>query len=779
MRLLQQYRSRKFFWRILFTNMLLVVLFLLFFCTVVFVYSRNTTLTLQQDANQKVLGQINYNIDHLNEMAKTLAISYFYDRDLTPLMKSDDMDMFEFYNKLNKLDHITFSNLFVHSIVIYNANNECTYSTSANNPVMCNPQEESSLHKYLREHPDVPKLTFLPYMDLEGGRERQVFAYMMYESIGGYTGRESVMMIAVKPEWLFDNIRTVNELADNSLGSMFLMDKDGHFIDSAQYSLPAGTNREEILDKLRASTNNSGYFITNNSEGKQIVTYMASEANQWKVISIQPYDQVFGKINKIGVFSLLVLLGFIVLSFFVSILFSLRVYKPMGRLVNQLKLLPARDTGLSGNDKDELNFLSTVYANMQKSMLQLRESSSANQHVLAQYFIRQWITDSTNISEQQIKQYTDDQLWVAEKTFMLCLLKIDDYAAFRNQRSEAERKLCRFAIGNILEEWMGEHFKIQVVDLMEDHLVLLIQLADTADESNRDMEFTFVAQRLRRAQEIILNYYHLSLTAIWSEPISDYRAVTAHYQQALIHAQLRMIIGKMSIITPQLYIDHARKQVDEKMTAELYRRLAESIKSHQLELMSQRLEEVIRHTSSYHCEDVDEAIMQLIMLINHTLRELNPHKVQSLTAHLKSFTRQILEQETLTDVQQLVLQMLREMTIEQDAGKSGKTEFLIGAVKEMVDLNYMDPNLSLKSIADVLKLSPGYLGRYFRSKESLSVADYINEVRLHHSLSLLEQTDDSIVEIMRKVGFNNESNFFKLFKKKIGTTPNEYRLARS
>lgn len=783
MSLLQQFRSRRFFLRILLTNTLLVVLFLLIFCSVVYLYSRSSTLELQQDANQKVLSQVNYNIDHLNEMVKSLAISAYNDRDLISLMNSQDIEVFQLYNKLYKLDQIVYSNLFVHSVAIYNPYNHCTYSNSSSTPVLCGSQNGSPLLKYLTDHPDPPKLTLLPYVEQENGRDLRGFAYIMYETIGNYSGKESVLMLIVKPEWLFDNIRAINELSDNSLGSVFLMDGEGQVIDRADQLQQSHSNREEIVALLRSTQQPSGYFISMNDAGKQIVTYRTSKVNDWKIVSIQPYDEVFGKINKIGTFSLIVLFVFILLSLIVSLLFSARLYKPVGRLMNQLKLMPARDFDIGEHDnKDELNYLSSVYANMQISMKQLRETSNASQHVLYQYFLRQLMIDSTSITEQQMEQYTNGRMRGTGSTFMLCLFIIDGYAAFLNDRSEFERKLCKFAIGNIAEEMMGEPFPTQIVDMMNDQLVLLIQLADTPDARSENKtsedEIRIIADKVARSQEIIHKYYGLSLTAVFSESASDYRETTKLYEQAKLHANYRMIAGRMTIITPQQY-DKQEKHPDEQIPVVLLKKLAEAIKNNQSEPMKQRLDEIIRCIATFHSENIDEAIMHLMMLVNHTVRDRNLTKAKTLTVNIKSYTRSILEQETLMDVHQLVLQMLQEIVDQRDDIKPAKSEFLIGAVKEMVQLNYKDANLSLQSIADVMKLSPGYLGRYFRSIESMSVADYINEVRLNQSLRLLEHSEDSIVEIMKKVGFSNESYFFKLFKKRMGITPNEYRLTRA
>ncbi|MBO9609651.1 MAG: AraC family transcriptional regulator [Paenibacillaceae bacterium] len=777
MKWLSNYFSRKFFWRILSTNSLLVVVFLLVFCSIVYVYSRDKTLDLQQDANRKVLNQVNYNIDNLNEMVKSLAVSAIYNRDLTSLMNTVDLEVFEFYNKLRKLEDIQNANLYIRSIQIYNAYNKCTYS-SDNAPVSCSQDNKSELQQYVEAHPVLPKLKLLPYVTNMDGAPQRVFAYFMYGgSVDNYTPGESVLMVLIKPEWLFDNIRTLNELADDALGSVYLVDSDGQLIEQGNESDLTGASRQEMLDKLKDATEQSGYFIVKNGAGKQIVTYLTSSLNQWKVVSVQPYDQLFGKINQIGTFSLFALAAIAILSVLVSVLFSVRVYKPVGGLVNQLKTLPNRGPEAAGGDRDEMIFLTNVYKDMQSNIVQMQESGMANRQVLYQYFLREWMADSAAITEEQIEQYTGGNKWIPASPFRIALLKIDDYAAFCSERSEAERKLFRFAIGNIAEEIAGERFAGQTLDMPGDHVLLLIGMPEDG-AGGQERQQDQVEAVLKRIQETLLGYYKLSITVVCSDPMTDYRQATASYQLAQTHALYRMIAGKGTIITPSIY-NNQQKEPDRQVPPELYRKLAESIMSNQPEQMKQRLDSVFAVIATYHCEHVDEAILQLLMFVNQTIREMKTPKAGSMAVVLQRYRRQALEQETLAAVRELFDRMLLELTNERETGKPEKPEFLIGAVKDMVETNFTDPNLSLQSIADALNMSSGYLGRYFRSKESVSVADYINEIRLTQSLKLLEQGDDSIAAIIQKVGFTNESNYFKLFKKRFGITPNEYRLTRS
>ncbi|MCQ2561855.1 MAG: helix-turn-helix transcriptional regulator, partial [Clostridia bacterium] len=56
-----------------------------------------------------------------------------------------------------------------------------------------------------------------------------------------------------------------------------------------------------------------------------------------------------------------------------------------------------------------------------------------------------------------------------------------------------------------------------------------------------------------------------------------------------------------------------------------------------------------------------------------------------------------------------------------------------------------------------------------------SPIDYIISKRIELSRSALKRTDDNILDIAKKYGFNNTANYNRAFKLKTGMTPSEFR----
>jgi len=78
--------------------------------------------------------------------------------------------------------------------------------------------------------------------------------------------------------------------------------------------------------------------------------------------------------------------------------------------------------------------------------------------------------------------------------------------------------------------------------------------------------------------------------------------------------------------------------------------------------------------------------------------------------------------------------------------------------------------------ADLLCITPRYLGRIVKEVTGKNAADWINEYVVLEAKSLLRtHLELSLLDITDYLGFPNQSFFGKLFKRYTGTTPKSYR----
>lgn len=95
-------------------------------------------------------------------------------------------------------------------------------------------------------------------------------------------------------------------------------------------------------------------------------------------------------------------------------------------------------------------------------------------------------------------------------------------------------------------------------------------------------------------------------------------------------------------------------------------------------------------------------------------------------------------------------------------------------VKNYIAKNYMD-EIRLNTLADIAGMSPSAFSRFFKLHTGRNLSDYIIEMRLGYASRMLVDTARSIAEISFQSGFNNLSNFNRIFKRKKGCSPSEFR----
>ena len=95
-------------------------------------------------------------------------------------------------------------------------------------------------------------------------------------------------------------------------------------------------------------------------------------------------------------------------------------------------------------------------------------------------------------------------------------------------------------------------------------------------------------------------------------------------------------------------------------------------------------------------------------------------------------------------------------------------------VKNFISKNFRD-ELRLNQLADIAGMSPSAFSRFFKLHTGRNLTDYIIDTRLGSAARMLVDTNQSVSEICFKCGFNNLSNFNRIFKKKKGCSPTEFR----
>ena len=131
-----------------------------------------------------------------------------------------------------------------------------------------------------------------------------------------------------------------------------------------------------------------------------------------------------------------------------------------------------------------------------------------------------------------------------------------------------------------------------------------------------------------------------------------------------------------------------------------------------------------------------------------------------------------------------LLELLYELSMDEDYRKLASSSFAnvgvstesrrVRKVEEYIDLNYKQ-EVRLQTLAQLAGMTASAFSRFFKLRTGKTVQEYIIDVRIGHAARQLVDSTKSIAEICVDCGFNNISNFNRIFKKKKGCSPTVFR----
>ena len=98
----------------------------------------------------------------------------------------------------------------------------------------------------------------------------------------------------------------------------------------------------------------------------------------------------------------------------------------------------------------------------------------------------------------------------------------------------------------------------------------------------------------------------------------------------------------------------------------------------------------------------------------------------------------------------------------------------IRLAKQYIKENY-NKSINLEDVASMIGFNPAYFSSMFKKETGENLIDYVIKIRIQHAKNYLLQTDLSVDDIASLIGYSDTKYFTKLFKKKAGLNPSEFR----
>ena len=124
---------------------------------------------------------------------------------------------------------------------------------------------------------------------------------------------------------------------------------------------------------------------------------------------------------------------------------------------------------------------------------------------------------------------------------------------------------------------------------------------------------------------------------------------------------------------------------------------------------------------------------------------------------------------------QILMKQMQKFPLEA-RGETVSREALVQAALQEITQNYREASLS--NVARTYGVSLAYVSECVRTQTGKTYKELLQKHRMETAARLLRRSDLNIQQIITQVGYENTSYFYRLFHKRYGQSPREYRNAR-
>lgn len=749
-----------------------------------YVYSSSAKGTIY-DLNTKILSQISYSSTYIDTLAKSYCKSVFSNYNVASLMYDKNLDILNAVKAIRTVDALSMPDSYVHSVYIYNANQDLFISNTNGNidksdaffdkeAVEITKNEsttELSSNKLFHGSRMIPNISGSynsPKYDL-------VYTYIMRDVSKSTHKVNGAVVLNVKADWLRNTISALDSKS-NYKSNIFVINDRGVIVShSSPEMFLKNVANEDYIKQILSSKKESDSFIKSIDGLKYVVTYVSSDSLKWTFVSLTPYEAIISPVKKVQAVSFIFCLIIMVCGLLFSFMLSKRIYSPIGSLINNVSE-KMKLNNKTEKSSDEMHFLSSAFTKMINKSEELDEIKRSSSQSVKNEYLKGILLNKDTVSTNEYMfnklNHSNLDIDLNDSSLLVFIIRIDKYKDFLSQYNESDRLLYKFAVSNIANELVADYFKNEVVDMGNDSVAVLLNVnKDYIENNNVYRTLNPVVQKI---QENVNKHFDLSLSVTFGYVINSMDTLSIMYKNTVALSMYRIIYGHSCIITPEVLDDINTDEFKFPIAKEKI--LLDSLKLGNLERAIQTYQEIISIISGYSYENIIASVIYLAFNIYNTLNTVLENCSVNFSSVLNSFLTDIGSYETLEEINETFTSLFKEIVSVLSSTKIQKTNSLVNNVTNIINKNYFDKNLCLNSIADALALSPIYVRRIFKESTGTSVAEYITEVRMKKVKALLDSGSDNINDILESVGLEKSNYFYTTFRKYFGIPLSAYRL---
>ncbi|WP_105616533.1 AraC family transcriptional regulator [Vallitalea okinawensis] len=743
-------KKKKIYYRLLFLNLLLLMIGVIIPNQIIYRYSIDFIYRNIHEYNVIKVDQISNTIDELVKNIIEVPIDNITDlktnETLTkPLHEDISKSFIDIKQVMNEVSGIVHKNEFINELSLYYYEGDVFFYDDTVNFIGNRSQKKINIPKWFEKiyQEDINTLWY-KHMD-EQSKEYITYARTV-PFFSDIKDRKGIMGVTIDLNMIYEIIDSY--YVENHMGQQFVIidEKNNPIVGYPKKMVKA--DLDQVMGQMNAQQLNDKnlYEISINNES-YLASIIPSEYNDWKFIALSSLDSYYKTADQYKDIYFFIFIMIILINIIIIYWSTRKAYKPINNIVNVFKGISKDD----GSTEDEYTFIINTANSVESRITELNKKLKAYQPLIQYNLIWEILNKAKNDINQEIFKASGISLDLNKSC---CLI----VKVHRNDVLE-DKIILNYKLINALNEQMINRYKCYSVLNEDNDLVLLL---------NYESKFQHVIDLIRT---IIEGCTTQGYTLCIGQEVQEIATISESYSQAKYVKRWTFIKCNEKVI---YYKDIAKEEL--KADGSAYKVLY-------------HIEEALRECK---IEDVQYKIKVLIegLKYGHYRIEYCENTLLELCSRLRNlFMERGFNSDLILEVDIREVPNIIENINEFEAKINGIVLTIIHHIRDKKDKlpveleykidRYIEENIyndiSLETMADELDISYELLSKQFKDLKGITFSKYMMELKMKNAKELLLTTELSVKEISNKLGYNATPYFISRFKKIYGQTPLQYK----
>ncbi|MDP4182594.1 MAG: AraC family transcriptional regulator [Bacillota bacterium] len=752
----------------------------------VFTYLKTANVVQNEinSSNMLFLKRIQQQMDILLNDARRLSMEVSLNTSVNNLLNLKNIGdtknyPYDIYRAVRDLSSYKIPNSSIDDFYVYFKNIDCVISPNSANSsktyfdVYFN-HKEISYDKWLKTLSGNYKGDFIILNDTysQSNAKNTIIYVKTIPYINQYNTSANIVMCLDGSKFIQD----AKEISLLNKGTLLILNKTNNVVISSR------ANYDSMGIKYENLVQSSGMIHQKANGNSAVISYITSEAADWKFLSIIPeaifwekYDYI-RKLTFLGIFICLIVCAVITY-------FSLKNnYNPVIKLI---QLLENRN-GLKFDKKNnEFSFIQEAINQVYKEKEDVDNLLIQQNKVLRSNFLARLLKGSMGKLPIQNLLSMYDVNFISQY-FGVMVFYIEDINEKLVMSEDKDKeinmlenfKLIQVIMSDIIEgiiKQKNNGFMIEIDEMM----VCLINFKEKGiDIMKREMTEASI-----EAKRLLKDNYNINFKVALSNIHETYTGIPEAYNEAIEALEYNRFLEIEDIF----HFEDIK--VVEKgnyyYPLEIEQQLINSIKVGDFEKSKGILNEIFQNNFEKTVLSIKISRCLMFDLVSTMIKIVNDICIDPEEKFLEEFNPidRLLKCESINEMKVEMDNILswfciyiNERNKKKSKNKALNNELrLKDLVMEYVNNNYKDFNLSITSIADQFDIHPINLSKIFLEQSGETLLDFINKVRIREAKKLFYGNYNNLDEISKEVGYSNSRTFTRIFKKFEGVTPGKYK----